>query len=263
MESKYTNKYEVACAILEKLSGGSGGGKFVLADGTKLSKSTFTEIPNYYDFSEITNFAQMFASCRQLTTVVNLDMSNGTDFTYAFEYCYGLTTVGNLDMSNGSTFSGLFDSCNKLTTVRNLKTTNGSVFEYMFRYCSKLTTVGNLDTSNGSNFSSQFESCIALTSVQSLDLSNGTNLSRMFSGCGSLENISFVGSINYSIDFSNSTLLTYDSIKSILTACSATTRTGAKTLKFNRTIADNNGELVTLIGECTTKGWTITGLTLE
>jgi hypothetical protein len=85
----------------------------------------------------------------------------------------------------------------------------------------------------------------------------------MFSGCGSLENISFVGSINYSIDFSSSSKLTYDSIKSILTACAATTRTSSKTLKFNRTIADNNGELATLVGECTTKGWTITGLTIE
>ena len=65
----------------------------------------------------------------------------------------------------------------------------------------------------------------------------------MFNQCTALENVTFVGSINYSIDFNYSPKLTYDSIKSILTACAATTRTSSKTLKFNRTIADNNGEL--------------------
>ena len=84
-----------------------------------------------------------------------------------------------------------------------------------------------------------------------------------FEGCGSLENITLEGLLNCNLDCGYCPLLTYNSIKSILTAASKKPNTDAKTLNFNRTIADNNGELSALVGECTTKGWTITGLTLE
>ena len=219
MESKYTNKYEVACAILDKLEqGGSGGGKFVLVDGTKFEGSTFSTVPEYYDFSEITDFSYMFSDCDNLTSIPQLNTSNNTNFKRMFSYC------------------------TKLTSAPQLDTANGTNFEYMFYECRNLNTVPPINVSNATY---------------------STNLDDMFNHCTALENISFVGSINEHISFNYSSLLTYDSIKSILTACSNTTSTSAKTLKFNRTIADNNGELATLIGDCTTKGWTITGLTLE
>jgi surface protein len=244
MESKYTNKYDNAYSILEKLEqGGSGGGKVVLVDGTKFASSTFTEIPENLDFSEVTDFNNMFRDCENLTTVPSLDTSNCTNFGNMFRYCENLTTVGNLDTSNGTNFS------------------------YMFNYCENLTSVPPLDTSKGTNFYDMFYYCKKLRSIPQLNMSNCTkfdNVNAMFNGCTALENISFVGSINHSLYFRNSSLLTYDSIKSILTAaCAATTNTSYKTLEFNRTIADNNGELATLIGSCTDKGWTITGLTLE
>lgn len=171
---------------------GSGDGKIVLFDGTKFGYSTLTEIPEYYDFSEVTDFYRMFYQCDNLISIIPI-----------------------------------------------------------------------IDTSKGTNFSTMFSGCPSLTTVGSLDISNGTNFQNMFYNCYKLENISFVGSINYSIDFSYSTLLTYDSIKSILTACSNTTRISSKTLKFSCTIADNNGELAALIADCNIKKWTISGLILE
>ena len=245
MESKYTNKYDNAYSILEKLEqGGSGGsgGKVVLVDGTKFANSTFTEIPENLDFSEVTDFNSMFRYCENLTTVPSLDTSNCTNFSNMFRYCENLTTVGNLDTSNGTDFS------------------------YMFNYCQNLTSVPPLDTSKGTNFYDMFYYCKKLRSIPQLNMSNCTTFGKvnaMFSNCTALENITFVGSINHTLYFSNSPLLTYDSIKSVLTAASNTTSTSAKTLNFNRTITDNNGELSALVGECTTKGWTITGLTLE
>jgi type IV secretory pathway component VirB8 len=85
----------------------------------------------------------------------------------------------------------------------------------------------------------------------------------MFNNCGSLENITFTGSINKNIDFNYSTKLTYESVKSILTACSNTTNTNSKTVTFKRTLTDQNGELLALVESCTSKGWTISGLTLN
>ena len=46
-------------------------------------------------------------------------------------------------------------------------------------------------------------------------------------------------------------------------AADRTDNTDAKELAFNRTMTDQNGELATLVASCTSKGWTITGLTLQ
>lgn len=167
------------------------GCKVVLPNGTKFRTSTFSTLPEGFDFSNITDFAQMFLSCINLTSVSLLDTSKGTYFSSMFEYCRLLTTIPQLDVSKG------------------------------------------------------------------------TRLNSMFSGCRNLTDVTFVGSINDDIDFSSCTKLTYESIKSILTACSATTNTDAKTLKFNITLTDNNGELAALVTTCTSKGWTISGLTLN
>lgn len=70
------------------------------------------------------------------------------------------------------------------------------------------------------------------------------------------------GSINANISFSDCLELSYDSIKSILTACAATTNTNSKTVAFNKTIADQNNELINLVTQCTEKGWQVTGLNI-
>ena len=133
----------------------------------------------------------------------------------------------------------------------------------MFIYCGKLTSIPQLDTSKGTNFSGMFGHCENLTTIPQIDTSNGTNFDIMFYDCYKLENITFTGSINKSIDFSNCKLLTYESVKSILTACSNTTNTDSKKVYFNRTLTDQNGELLALVESCTSKGWTISGLTLN
>jgi hypothetical protein len=111
-----------------------------------------------------------------------------------------------------------------------------------------------------------FSGCSNLTTIPLINVSKityGSYLNLMFSGCGKLENITFEGHINYNIDFSASPLLTFDSVKSILTAASKTTNTSSKTLKFNRSISDVDGELAALVATCASKGWTISGLTIQ
>ena len=78
------------------------------------------------------------------------------------------------------------------------------------------------------------------------------------------KNTNKIKSINVDqLIFQFSPALTYESVKSILTACSNTTNTNSKTLKFGRTLTDQNGELAALVATCNTKGWTISGLTLN
>ena len=105
--------------------------------------------------------------------------------------------------------------------------------------------------------------CSSLTTIEQIYV-NGVDLLAMFSGCSSLTNITVAGYINYDVSFSDCTRLSFDSIKSILTACSNTVDPSReKNISFNRTIADQNNELTNLVSTCTEKGWVISGLTLE
>ena len=168
-----------------------------------------------------------------------------------------------MNTSNGTNFNGMFSGCSNLTTIPQLNTSNGTEFGNVFNNCSNLTTIPQLDTSNGTGFINMFGSCSKLTTIPQLNVSKSTFFSNTFNNCASLKNITFTGSINASVSFSSSTLLTYESVKSILTACSNTTTTTSKTLSFKVTHTDVDGELAALVATCNTKGWTISGLTLN
>ena len=99
--------------------------------------------------------------------------------------------------------------------------------------------------------------------IEGLDMSSVTNTYGMFDYCSKLSYIRLNGSLNVSLNISSTSLLDYDSVKSILTAASNTTNTNSKTLSFNSTQTDQNGELAALVSTCTSKGWTINGLTLN
>ena len=208
------------------------------------------------------NFNYMFRNCMSLIYCPSLDTSNGTSFESMFEYDRSLHEIDLIDTSNGIIFIQMFQYCSSLTTIPPLNTSKGIYFNYMFYYDYNLTTIPPLDTSKGIYFDYMFYYNIKLTTISSLDLSEGTSFDNMFYQCESLKDISLMGSINANINFRDSGLLTYDSIKSILTACSNTTNTNSKTVSFNRTIQDQNNELTNLVASCTEKGWTISGLTI-
>lgn len=260
--------------------------------GTNFSKmfgscSSLTTIP-LLDTSSGTNFGSMFYQCQKLTSIPQLDTSKGTSLSNMFEYCYSLTTIPQLDTSKSTSFSYMFYFCNKLTSIPQLDTSNSNNFSYMFHQCSSLTTIPQLNTSKGTNFSYMFYSCKQLTTIPQLDTSEGKNFNYMFYDCQSLQSIqqldfskatiftnpfykctlltdiTFIGSINASIDFSYSPL-NEDSVESILSACANTTNSNSKTLKFKTgtTITDTEGTITDLIAICNSKGWTISGLTLQ
>ena len=119
--------------------------------------------------------------------------------------------------------------------------------------------------------SNMFQNCENLTTVEGIDFSGLTSsLYNLFGYSSNMSKITrFIvnGKINVNIsdDYSIYALrnIDYDSVKSILAAADRTDNTNSKTLAFNRTIADQNGELAALVASCTSKGWTISGLTLQ
>ena len=219
---------------------GAGGVKYKVPDGLKFGSSTFID--------------------------ENLDFSEVTDFSYVFQLCK-FTSIPFINTSSGKKFDYMFGNCSYLTTIPLIDTSNGTSFSNMFYGCSSLTTIPQLDTSNGTNFYGFVSSCTNLHTIKKLNVSKSTSLSSAFGvsygKTPELQNITLEGSINVTVDFQYCPKLTYDSVKSILTACSNTTNTNSKTVMFSVTHTDQNGELAALVANCNTKGWTISGLTLN
>lgn len=159
-----------------------------------------------------------------------------TDFSYFFYLGARLEMLEYLNTYSGTNFTSMFDHCEKISTIQQLDTANGTNFEKMFFYCLSLTSIPQLNTSNGMNFKAMFAYCSSLTSIPQLDISKGANIghSLMFNKCRSLKNISFTGTIGASISFSDSSLLTTDSLHSIVYALADKTGSTTKpTLTLN------------------------------
>ena len=223
------------------------------------------------DTSKVTNMGSMFERCSALSSIPQLDTSNVTDMQSMFSGCSSLATIPQLNTSNVTNMFNMFYNCSLLTTVPQLDTSNVTNMYQMFSYCNNLTTIPQLDTSKVTDMNSMLGGCYNLTTVEGIDFSGFTsdliNLFGWDSGMPYVKRFIVNGKINVSIsdDYSIKTLtaIDYDSIKSILAAADRTDNTNAKTLAFNRTMTDQNGELAALVSSCTSKGWTISGLTLQ
>ena len=94
--------------------------KVVLGNDIKLGYSNFREVPDYFDFSQTTDFSYMFYFCNNLTTIPQWDTSKVTSFSNMFYYCGNLTAIPQLDTSNSTDFGSMFCYCKNLTTIPQL-----------------------------------------------------------------------------------------------------------------------------------------------
>ena len=215
--------------------GNSSGGWYGSNKGTFFMCSSLEYIDPRNDFTELTDAKYMFKGCFNLRTF-EFNMPLVTNTSSMFRYCSALQS-----------FSGDFSA----STDTN----------YMFSNCSALQSFSG-DFSLSTNTSYMFYNCYALQSFSG-DFSASTNTREMFSSCSALQDVTLSGSINASVSFTSSSKLTYDSVKSILTAASNTTNTNSKTLSFEITMTDKDSELANLVSTCTEKGWTVSGLTIK
>ena len=223
------------------------------------------------DTSKVTDMQYMFRNCTRITGIPQLDTSNVTNIGSMFFGCSSLITIPLLDISNTKSMYQMFQNCNSLITIPQLNTSNITNMEGTFSFCKSLTTIPSLDTSKVTTMKSMFSYCDSLTTVEGIDFSGFTSdLTYLFGYTSSMPKITrFIvnGKINVSIsdNYSIKPLknIDYDSVKSILEAANRTDNTNAKTLAFDRTITDRNGELAALVTQCAAKGWTISGLTLQ
>ena len=150
---------------------------------------TSLDVSNW-DTSNVTRTSSMFQGCNNLTTldISKFNTSNVTDMGYMFSNCKNLTSldVSNWDTSNVTTMYTMFANCHNLTSldVSNFNTSNVTTMESMFDNCTNLTSldVSKWNTSNVTNMNNMFSYCRALTSIDAnnWDTSNVTDMSNMF-----------------------------------------------------------------------------------
>ena len=246
------------------------------------------------NLSNATNVSALFSGCTSLITIPLLNLSNATSVSALFSDCTSLTAIPPIDISSATYANRLFSGCSSLAAIPPIDTSKVTSTEHMFYGCTSLTTIPPIDTSKATSMSFMFSGCTSLTTVPPINTSKVTSMSFMLNGCTNLttvegidfsgltsnlsqlfgysSNMSYLkrfivnGKINVSMDSYSIGALTaidYDSVKSILAAADRTDNTNAKTLAFNRTMTDQNGELAALVASCTSKGWTISGLTIQ
>lgn len=223
-------------------------------------------IPEFDLGDTLINCANLFSNCSSLTIVPKIDFSNIQNAQNTFYNCTSLKYIPEFDFSSATRLVGFYQ---------------GTAIE----------EIGNIIANKCTSASYLLADCPNLRKVGRIHLADTVNNNRMFQGDNTLE---YVGGFSYRGTFANGTIFTvemsnlthfimedylnctwdtgflkycpnldYDSIKSILTACSNTTLPDtAKSITFNSTIADQNNELTNLVTDCTGKGWTIAGLTI-
>jgi surface protein len=211
-----------------------------------------------------TDLSWMFANCVKLTKINSMnewDTSNVDRMIAMFYKCESLTS---LDLSSFNTskvnyMQDVFSGCSNLTTINgisNFDTSNVNFISGMFYNCSKLTELdlSSWNFDNVTNMLSMFYGCSSLTSLNmsNCDVSNVTSMTVMLDGCSSLVDFQAPKNISADLNLSTCTLLSHDSLMSIIN--NLTTVTG-KTLDLGAT------NLAKLTDEekaiATNKGWTL------
>lgn len=125
--------------------------------------SYITEISAQLDTSSVTNMANMFNGCINLTTIPLLDTSSVTNMGGMFQNCTNLTEIPLLDTSKVTNMQYMLNNCTSLTTIPLLDTSNVINMYHMFDGCTNLTTIPLLDTSSLNDMQYMFYSCTNLS----------------------------------------------------------------------------------------------------
>jgi len=114
----------------------------VAATGIKFGYSTFTQIPSYFDFSNVIDMNHMFANASKLLSPPSAtNLPNIKDFQYAFNSCSALTEIPLYNTQDVSSFQNTFYGCAALTEIPPLNFDNVVNYRYMCYGCYKLVTV--------------------------------------------------------------------------------------------------------------------------
>lgn len=232
-------------------------------NGVKLAYTKTNEIPNVFDFSNVTDMSSMFAYSAYLQTIPPINTSNVIDMGWMFDTCRRLTSISQIDTSKVNNMKYMFHSCNNLTTIPPLDTGNVTNMERMFYDCYSLQSIPNLNTSNVTNMDDMFYNCSKLQSIPLLECGNVTNMSTIFgySNLNKLTNLGGFKDLKISVTYKFLDLLpnlTTESLMNVINNLYDLTANGldGQSLSFGQTNLNKlNPEQIAV---ATAKGWTLT-----
>jgi surface protein len=100
---------------IDGLSTGGGITKIDIAEtGIKFGYSSFTTVPEWVDFSNVTDMSNMFSLMRKLTDAPMLNTSIVDNMENMFYYCQNLENVPNYNTENVTNARNLFFYCQNL-----------------------------------------------------------------------------------------------------------------------------------------------------
>lgn len=209
------------------------------------------------------------------TTIPAFDTSSCIDFTQMMEDSH-IKSLPSLDFGKAVYMDSAFNKSGYLTDIPVMDLRNAQYCRYAFAE----TAIKSIElTFNPTDRDPEyiqttdvdvdhmFSQCYDLETIIIHNINSAYNLTTMFAPY----NINFTeflidGNLNSSIDVGTCHLLSYDSIKSILTSGSASVISPVTPLTMQfcaQTVTDRDGEIAALVSTCVSRGWTITGLTIS
>lgn len=261
----------------------------VAAEGIKLGYSTFEEVPEVFDFSNVTNITKMFSSCEFISKMPQITWSKITAVGEAFNGCESLKGPINIELSSyGGNDYGMFSGCKNITQIIQFIAPLLTGFRRAFMN-SGLTSIEYIDiplckdfslsfsgipivifpkitAPNGQNCLSTFEGCTSMQSLEYWDFSNVTVATNMFKGCSALSSIGDVIFLHTALSLADSPNIDEDTLKRFGGFAYAAGESGVAPLKtlglpaaaltFN-TAAQTFLESEGIIAKLTEENWTV------
>lgn len=260
----------------------------VAAEGIKFAFSTFEEVPEVFDFSNVTDFSYIFDSCKALNSLPpNLVFSKVTKIEAAFRGTTSLNYEVNIESLVVPSLEGIFQRSN-ISKILNLSVQSAFTLFKAFEN-SKLTEIGNIDLPD-TTFATYAFSNIPIVhfpkinipkiidcsfifynnqSMQSLeywDFSKVTAATNMFKGCSALSSIGDVIFLHTSLSLADSPNIDEETLNRFGGFANAAGESGvaplktlglpAATLTFN-TAVQTYLETEGIIAKLTDENWTV------
>ena len=260
----------------------------VAAEGIKFGYSTFEEVPEVFDFSNVTDLSYIFDSCKELNSLPpNLAFSKVTKIEAAFRGTTSLNDEVNIEPLDVPSLEGIFQRSN-ISKILNLSVQSAYTAFNAFE-SSKLTEIGNIDLPDIvtatyafsnipivhfpkinipkiANCSFIFYNNQSMQSLEYWDFSNVKAATNMFKGCSALSSIGDVIFLHTSLSLADSPNIDEETLNRFGGFANAAGESGvaplktlglpAATLTFN-TAAQTYLETEGIIAKLTDENWTV------
>ena len=224
------DKQRTRVVFVPVTTGGGSQEKIKVGEsGLKFRETAFIEIPDVFDFSDLTDFSLMFFRCEKLLTAPQMDTSKANNMYNMFGLCYALQTIPQLNTSQVTNMSFMFQA-------------------------SDIQSIPEMDTSQVTNMAGMFWNCDVLQTIPQLNTSQVTNMDDMFTYCSSLTDLGGFTGLKVNLDLSSSSKITHESLLNVINKAADVTASPATLTLGSTNLSKLTDEEKAI---ATNKGWTL------